>query len=43
MIDDEHVEDYQDVAGVKESPKYTMLWKGKRWYASDPVTHFEEN
>ena len=43
MIDDEDVEDYKYVAGVKESPKYTMLWKGKRWYAPNPVTHFEEN
>ena len=43
MIDDEDVEDYRYVTGGNECPKYTMLWKGKRWYAPNPVTHFEEN
>ena len=43
MIDDKHVEDYKYVAGVKVSPKYTMLWKGQRWCAPQPNSHFNEN
>jgi hypothetical protein len=30
MINDEDVEDYELVAGVRGQPKYTLLWLGER-------------
>jgi hypothetical protein len=43
MIDDDNVGDYQSVAGVRGSPKYTLLWVGKRWCAPYPGTHYDDN
>jgi hypothetical protein len=43
MINDEDVEVYQSVAGVRGSPKYTLLWLGKRWCAPHPGTHYNDN
>jgi hypothetical protein len=43
MIDDDNVEDYESVAGVRGSPKYTLLWLGKRWSAPHPGSHFNDN
>ena len=43
MIDDEDVDDYEHVAGVKGQPKYTMLWLGERWSAPHPGSHYDDN
>ncbi len=43
MIDDDDVEDYHSIAGVRGSPKYTLLWLGKRWCAPQPDTHYDDN
>ena len=40
MIDDEDIAEYQSVAGVRGMPKYTILWKGKRWSPPQPDSHF---
>ena len=41
--DDDDVEDYQSVAGVRGSPKYTLLWLCKCWCAPQPNTHYDDN
>ncbi len=43
MIDDDDVEDYESVAGVRGSPKYTLLWLGKCWCAPHPGSHYDNN
>ncbi len=43
MINDEDVEDYEHVAGVRGQPKYTLLWLGERWSAPHPGSHYNDN
>ena len=43
MINDEDVEDYKHVAGVRGQPKYTLLWLGERWSAPHPGSHYDDN
>ncbi len=43
MIDDDDVEDYELVAGVRGQPKYTLLWLGERWSAPHPGSHYDDN
>ena len=42
MIDDDDVEDYESVAGVRGQPKYTLLWLGKHWSAPHPGSHYDD-